>query len=264
MNPTTPEIARRSRGFTLIELLTVIAIIGILAAIIIPVVGKVRTSAQNSVTVSNLRQIIMADLAHAADNKDLLVPNYPAADLGGGWWLSSQFLSYLGYQSPSAPGWTEVNNGAFGTHWRLVEGSNSNFPEVLRSGRKIQVKGWDWCPPGAFGLGMNMSCGTNTWDGQPMPQFDHSAAFAWKLYAGKIRNPSLYIRWGETAEWAGRFSYGFRNAYVESTENGGAGALAFRSNNRAAVAYVTGQVAYVTREQINDANAQRRFKPLQN
>jgi prepilin-type N-terminal cleavage/methylation domain-containing protein/prepilin-type processing-associated H-X9-DG protein len=44
-------------AFTLIELLTVIAIIGILAAILIPVVGKVRDSAARANCVSNLRQI---------------------------------------------------------------------------------------------------------------------------------------------------------------------------------------------------------------
>ncbi len=44
-------------GFTLIELLTVIAIIGILAAILIPVVGRVRESARASQCASNLRQI---------------------------------------------------------------------------------------------------------------------------------------------------------------------------------------------------------------
>jgi len=44
-------------GFTLIELLTVIAIIGILAAILIPVVGKVRDSARRAACSSNVRQI---------------------------------------------------------------------------------------------------------------------------------------------------------------------------------------------------------------
>jgi len=46
-----------SRAFTLIELLTVIAIIGVLAAILIPVVGSIREKAAATKSVSNLRQI---------------------------------------------------------------------------------------------------------------------------------------------------------------------------------------------------------------
>jgi len=65
-------------GFTLIELLTVIAIIGILAAILIPVVGRVRDSARGSQCVSNLRQIGVAAYAYAADNNDLLPPGRPS------------------------------------------------------------------------------------------------------------------------------------------------------------------------------------------
>ena len=70
--PQTNIVFRRTQGFTLIELLTVIAIIGILAAILIPTVGAVRASARASQCASNLRQAGSATLLFADANKGRL------------------------------------------------------------------------------------------------------------------------------------------------------------------------------------------------
>lgn len=71
-------------GFTLIELLTVIAIIGILASILIPTVGKVRESARGAACTSNLRQVAQAMHLYADDNDDRLPPSM----VPEGWWVN--------------------------------------------------------------------------------------------------------------------------------------------------------------------------------
>lgn len=55
-------------AFTLIELLVVIAIISVLAAIILPVMGRVRGNARRTVCSSNIMQIAQAIKLYASDN----------------------------------------------------------------------------------------------------------------------------------------------------------------------------------------------------
>lgn len=61
-------------AFTLIELLTVIAIVGILAAIIIPTVSKVKTTAQKARCGSNIRQIGISLITIAQNDRKQQLP----------------------------------------------------------------------------------------------------------------------------------------------------------------------------------------------
>ena len=60
-------------GFTLIELLVVISIIALLVGILLPALGAARRTAQDSVCMSNERQVGIAIHAYAADNQDFVV-----------------------------------------------------------------------------------------------------------------------------------------------------------------------------------------------
>ena len=117
MNVQDP-IHRRNNGFTLIELLTVIAIIGILAAILIPVVSSVREQARRSQCMSNMRQIGLAILLYEGDNGRLPGPIFrriarPVGTSPDTRELNWIFDDYVGARSPV---WNcPTNEAIFGT-----------------------------------------------------------------------------------------------------------------------------------------------------
>src|SRR5690606_5518786 len=60
------------RAFSLLEILAAVAIIGTLAAVLVPAVSRIREDATRATCMSNLRQLGLGLRSYAQDNKGLL------------------------------------------------------------------------------------------------------------------------------------------------------------------------------------------------
>ena len=65
---------KRSTGFTLVELLVVIGIIAVLISVLLPSLSRARKSANQIVCASNMRQLGVAVVLYANENRGILVP----------------------------------------------------------------------------------------------------------------------------------------------------------------------------------------------
>jgi prepilin-type N-terminal cleavage/methylation domain-containing protein len=102
--PSPPNPAPRASGFTLIELLVVIAIIAILAAMLLPALSRAKIKAQQTLCLSNHRQLGYASILYADDYSDRLVVNANNVAINAGivGWVND-ILSWDFPPSPSNP-----------------------------------------------------------------------------------------------------------------------------------------------------------------
>ncbi len=156
MSPTRPTLRSSAlrRGFTLIELLTVVAVIGILMAILVPTVGYVQVKARSIKSTANLSSIGKAIFVYTQENHGLV----PAPIFG----TSTAPAGVPGSSNPHGGTWMEelvgpkYLGGAYETNPGTSVIEVTDWPAVLTDPEYISLHAV--VPePNIRGYGMNVA-----------------------------------------------------------------------------------------------------------
>ena len=136
------------RSFTLIELLVVVAIIALLTAILLPVMGRARLEAKVLTVNAELRHIGMAIEAYSLDNSDKYPPTRVDCMLGGHFYqlplelVESKYLPSPGTDTFMAVGIEDRFNRGYTYKYRSVGTMIYNRTTVIKNGAYL------WVPDG--------------------------------------------------------------------------------------------------------------------
>lgn len=210
--PRPSPAARHLAGLTLIELLAVIAVIGVLAGILIPVVGMVRARSHAAVSQSNLRQLALAH--HAYENERGRLPGVAGEDADGNSW-AMRLAPYVGIgrtafvEGAEAPGvfylpgveQPAVSLANWGTHTGYCR--NHTFVQTWEGPALHQVQ-----PIGAIRRLADLRDPARTWLVGEWNPPDH-----WLIWSVNLLDYFPGVN-------GGRYAFAFADAHVESFKAG--------------------------------------------
>jgi len=255
-SPSTPAFARRrspSAAFTLIELLAVIAIIGVLAAIIFSSIGAVRAHAAKTVELSAARQLMVGYHLYAGDHRGVLMAGrqsgVAAYNEAGGKVLMSE----------AAVRWPHRLRPYLGDRFKnvLYLGKQAELYDQLSSTSSGSMLDYMLSLSPSFGLNERFVGGEGAQRIQdtPIVRLSDTAAPSELITFVSAQNRGLGENSGNfyvhaPAYWAAGGTLSTQIA--ESEQDHVRGYVAFRHSAKAVVAYLDGHVSSVDVETLRD------------
>lgn len=132
---------QRNRGFTLVEILVVVGILTILAAVLFPVVARVREKGRQATCQSNLQQIHKAMMLYIQDHDSKIAPAFGYWEIMAAYTKNSAIFSCP--STPQPPLNTDAKPDFYKGAYRLYVGFIHNYvllnPGVASSQRVVGV-----------------------------------------------------------------------------------------------------------------------------